>query len=61
MEIKEIKEKTKEELKKLLSENREKLRDLEFKIVSKQFKNVRDIRKIKKAIAKILTILQEKK
>ena len=57
MKIKELREKTKEELEKLLSESKEKLRDLKFKIISKQFRNVREIRKSKKLIAQILTIL----
>ena len=61
MKIKELRDKTKEELKKLFSENKEKLRDLRFKVTSKQFKNVREMRKVKKLIAQALTILQEKK
>ncbi len=61
MKIKELREKNYEELKKLLSESKENLRDLKFKIISKQFKNVREIRKTKKLISQILTILKDKK
>ncbi len=47
------------ELKKLLQEKREKLRQLYFDLASGKVKNVREIRMIKKDIARILTILQE--
>jgi len=53
--------KTREELKKLLEENQEKLRQLRFDLASGKVKNVREIRKIKKDIARILTILCQKK
>lgn len=55
MKINELKQKTKEELKKLLQDNRENLRQLKFDLASGKVKNVRDIRKIKKDIARILT------
>jgi len=45
------------ELKKLLQDNREKLRELRFNLESGKVKNVREIRKIKKDIARILTTL----
>ncbi|MDO8592590.1 MAG: 50S ribosomal protein L29 [bacterium] len=61
MELKELKSKTDKELKQLLNESRDKLRDLRFKDANKQLKNVREIRVVKKAIAKILTILNVKK
>ncbi len=60
MKIKEIRQKTKEELQKLLTEQRERLRVLRFDIKLKKYKNVREIRKTKKNIARILTILKEK-
>ena len=50
----------KDELKRKLYEAREKLRELRFNIQLKQFKNVREIRKTKKLIAQILTILNKK-
>lgn len=60
MKIKELRQKTKEELQKLLSEQRDKLRLLRFDIALKKAKNVREIRKIKKNIARILTLLNQK-
>jgi len=60
MKIKELSQKTKQELQKLLSEQREKLRTLRFDVTLKKIKNVREIRKIKKNIARILTLLNIK-
>ena len=45
------------ELQKLLVEHREKLRKLKFDLVAGKVKNVREIREIKKIIARILTII----
>lgn len=55
METSELKQKPKEELEKLLQDSREKLRQLKFDLVSGKVKNVREIRQIKKDIARILT------
>lgn len=60
MELKEIRKKGSEELKKNLAEQREKLRELRFKVSTKQHKTVRDVRKIKQIIARILTVLKER-
>lgn len=60
MELKELRKKSDEELKKLLAEQREKLREIRFKVSSRQYKAVRDVRKIKKIIAQILTIQKER-
>lgn len=60
MKIKELRRKSKGELKRLLSENSETLRKLRFDIANKQLKNVREVRLAKRAIARILTILKEK-
>jgi len=59
MDFKELKSKTEKELKQLLGESRDKLRDLRFKDANKQLKNVREIREIKKIIARILTLLKK--
>ena len=59
MKISELKQKPAEELKKLLQDNRENLRQLEFDLASGKVKNVREIRKIKKDIARILTCLKK--
>lgn len=58
MKISELRQKSKEELQKLLEDNREKLRQLRFDLVAGKVKNVREIRQIKKEIARILTLLK---
>jgi len=59
--MKEIKTKSKSELQKILAESRDKLRDLRFKDASKQLKNVRDIRKLRQDIARVMTALNSDK
>ena len=61
MKAKEIREKSRGEIKKLLEEKRELTRKLRFDIASKQTKNHRKHRKVKKDVARLLTILNEKK
>lgn len=58
MKIKEIREKNKEELKKKLGELRNNLTKIRLDIASKQVKNHREIRKVKKDISMILTVLK---
>jgi len=60
MKISEIRQKSKKELQELLKSNREKLRQLRFNLTSGKVKNVREIRQIKKDIARILTTLCQK-
>ncbi|MDP2684101.1 MAG: 50S ribosomal protein L29 [bacterium] len=60
MEVKELRKKTEEELIKLLKLTQEQFRDLRFQVMAKQHKDVRDLRQVKKDIAKIKTILKEK-
>jgi len=60
MDIKELRKKTSEELDKLLKLSREQLRDLRFKISAKQYKGDRELRQLKKDIARMLTIKTEK-
>lgn len=59
MKITELRQKPKGELHKILQDNREKLRQLRFDLVSGKIKNVREVRKVKKEIAQILTILNQ--
>lgn len=59
-ELKELKLKASAELEKMLKVNREKLRDLRFKISQNQLKNLREIRIVKKKVALILTLLKQK-
>ena len=61
MKMKELKLKSKNELQHLLVESREKMREMRFKISQRQLKNIREMREIKKTIARILTLLNEKK
>ena len=56
MKASELRQKPKEELQKLLSEKGERLRNLMFDLASGKVKNVREIREIKKDIARILTL-----
>lgn len=61
MELKELKLKSESELHKILAETRDVLRDLKFRDASKQLKNIREIRKTRLIIARILTILNVEK
>jgi ribosomal protein L29 len=61
MKISEFKQKPKKELQRLLRTNQDKLRQLRFDLASGKVKNVREIRQIKKDIARILTTLCQKK
>lgn len=61
MKIKEIRGKPIEDLKVLLKESQEKLRSLKFDLATGKVKNVRQIRLIKKDIARILTIITKSK
>lgn len=57
MKISELRQKPEIELKKLLQDNRDRMRQLKFDLISGKVKNVREIRSIKKDIARILTII----
>lgn len=58
MDSQELKSKSSAELQVLLSLEQEKLRDLRFKDSNKQLKNVREIRNVKKLIARVFTQLK---
>lgn len=60
MKTKEIREKKDEELKRILAEEREKVREYNFKLAQEELKNHRDRRKAKRNIAQILTVLKER-
>lgn len=57
MDIAEIKNKSKKDLQEMLVEKQDKLRELRFQSNEAQLKNVRSIRKIKRDIAQILTLI----
>jgi len=60
MKPKEVRSKSIDVLRELLKEKRERLRDLRFSLAGGKVKNVREIREIKRDIARILTIIKEK-
>ena len=60
MEFKELKNKSESELQRLLEEERDKLREMRFKVAQRQLKRVKDIQKTKKIVAQILTLLNNK-
>lgn len=55
-----IKKKTKEDLRKLLAEHRSRLLELRFKLKANQVKDVREVRELKKDVARLLTALKLK-
>ena len=59
MKTTELKNKSKEELYKILEESTKKLQELEFNLAAGKVKNVRTLRILKKDIARVLTILNE--
>lgn len=56
MKISELREKSEVELDRMLAENRNKIRDLRFKVAARQLTDVREIREARKAVAQILTV-----
>lgn len=60
MKIEDIRKKTNKELQKLLAEQRDELREVRFKVASRQFKNYKKVNQIKRDIAKVLTVFKEK-
>ena len=60
MKIQELRPKSVKELQKILGENQDRLRDLRFRISQKQVKNIREIRVVKRTIARILMLLKTK-
>lgn len=60
MKAEEIRKKTDKELHKLLAKQRDELREVRFKVASRQFKDYKKVDKIKKIISRVLTIMKEK-
>lgn len=60
LKAKEIRAKTKEELEKMLKDERAKLSDLNFKLSGSQVKKVSEFGHTKKNVAIIFTVLREK-
>ncbi|MEK7064912.1 MAG: 50S ribosomal protein L29 [Patescibacteria group bacterium] len=61
METGDLKNKNESDLQELLAQKRDLLRELRFKVSEKQLKDVREIREIKKDIARVLTFLRANK
>lgn len=61
MKTKELQKLTDSELKKALEQNQEKLRSLRFDLASGKVKNVREIRETRKTVARVYTLLKERK
>ena len=60
MKFEELKNKSDQELQKLLSELRIHVRELKFKVSADQLKNIRELRTAKKNVAQILLLLNRK-
>ena len=61
MKLVELRKKTEKELKDMETNLKEKGRDLRFQLAAGKIKNVREIRLTKKSIARLLTVLTEKR
>lgn len=61
MKVKELRQKTNEELKKILGESRKRFLELKFNLAGGKVKNVKEIQGLKRDIARILTLLSEKR
>jgi len=59
--IKDFSSKTKLELQKLSAGYRDKLRQLKFDLASGKIKNIKEVRELRKDIARILTVLKNLK
>lgn len=61
MKPKELREKTDIELEKLIADERRKLHDVRLKVRADQHKDVREVRESRTLLARMLTVLREKK
>lgn len=61
MDFADFKNKNVEDLKQLVAEQRDELRELNFKVKSGQLKQVHKLKEIKKGIARIMMLLGAKK
>ncbi len=60
MKLKEFRDMNDEDLKKELEETREELFNLRFRVETKQLVNHRELRRVKKKIARLKTLLSER-
>jgi len=61
MKIRELRQKSNKELQQTLTNLRDKLRELRFNLVGGKVKNIKEIHQTKKDVARILTLLNEKR
>ncbi len=61
MKMQELQQRTESELARLLSDSRKRMRELRFNLSAGKVKNIREIRQLKKDIARALTTLRSKK
>ena len=59
MKISQLRKKPKGELPTILRENQDKLRQLRFDLSAGKIKNVKEVQKVRKEIAQILTLLHK--
>jgi len=59
MKFNELKTKPEAELQKLLQESRLQLRELRFKTAADQLKNVREVRRVRQTIARVMMLLRQ--
>lgn len=60
MEFKDLAKKEEKDLQQILQELRERKQEMKFKVANNQLKNIREIREVKKTIAKVLFLLNAK-
>lgn len=60
MKFKELQNKETPELHRLLAQYRDEIRQLNFKVASNQLRDVRQLHKTKKVVARILTLLNRR-
>lgn len=60
MQAKEIRNRDQKELQELLLNSRKRLSDMKFDVSAKKLKNIKELSLLKKEIARILTVINEK-
>ena len=60
MKARELRQKTVKDLKKMAADKKDELRAMRFKVAQRQLKKVHDIKKTKRLIARLLTIINQK-
>jgi len=61
MKTAQLRKKSKSDLKEILQNSRERLRVLRFDLAEGKVKNIREVRELKRGIARILTLLKQAK